>query len=224
VARTYASLAAYLATTDDSGLQIHQYADSKISTTFDGSRRLGVEIATAYPDAGKVTIRVTETDGSPWALTLRVPHWSAEAWLTVAGERRNVGPGQAVIERDFAIDDVIELDLDMTPRWTSPDPRIDAIRGTVAVERGPLVLCVESVDLPGEQTVDLLRIDRGSDLEETDGVVTTSGSLHAFEDRTWPAPSPVVSGRSEVTVSLTPYHHWANRGPSTMRVWIPVDQ
>jgi uncharacterized protein len=224
VARTYASLAGYLATTDSSGLQIHQYADSKISTAFSGSRRLGVEMATAYPDDGKISIRVTETDGSPWALTLRVPHWSSESWLTVAGERRRVGPGQSVIERNFAIDDLVQLELDMTTRWTWPDPRIDAVRGTVAVERGPLVLCVESVDLPGEQTVDLLRIDPGSDLGESDGEVSAAGSLHAFEDRSWPAPGPVVSVRSEIKVPLTPYHNWANRGPSTMRVWIPVDQ
>jgi DUF1680 family protein len=224
VARTYASLGAYLATSDTSGLQIHQYADSKISTTLDGSRRLGIEMATSYPDDGKITIRVTETDGSPWALTLRVPHWSAESWLTVGGERKRVGPGQATVERDFAIDDVVDLELDIRPRWTWPDPRIDAVRGTVAVERGPLVLCVESVDLPGQDTVDLVRIDPGSDLEENDGVVTAAGSLHAFEDRSWPAPGPVVSGRSEVTVPLNPYHRWATRGPSTMRVWIPVDQ
>ncbi len=224
VARTYASLAAYLATTDDSGLQIHQYADSRISTTFGGSREVGVEISTAYPDGGKIAVRVTATDGSPWALTLRVPQWSSESWLTVDGERKRVGPGQAVIERSFAIDDVVQLELDMTPRWTWPDPRIDSVRGSVAVERGPLVLCVESVDLPGENSVDNLRIDTGAELSESNGVVTAAGTLQTFEDRSWPSPGAVVSGRSDVMVPLTPYHRWANRGPSTMRVWIPVDQ
>ena len=223
VARTYASLAAYLATTDDSGLQIHQYAESRISTTFGGGRRVGVEITTAYPDEGRISIRVTETDGSPWALTLRVPPWSREASVEVGGELRPVGPGQVVVERGFAVDDVVTLELDMTPRWTWPDPRVDSIRGCVAVERGPLVLCVESVDLPGGQSVDTLRVDPGSDLEESDGTVRAGGSLLTFEDRPWPTPGPVVSGSSEVAVTLTPYHRWANRGPSTMRVWMPVE-
>ena len=222
VARTYASLAAYLATSDDSGLQIHQYAESRISTTIGGGRRVGVEITTAYPDEGPISIRVTETDGSPWALTLRVPPWSREASVEVGGERRQVGPGQVVVERGFAVDDVVALDLDMTPRWTWPDPRVDSIRGCVAVERGPLVLCVESVDLPGGQSVDTLRVDPGSDLEESDGALRARGSLLTFEDRPWPTPGPVVSGSSEVAVPLTPYHRWANRGPSTMRVWMPV--
>jgi hypothetical protein len=140
----------------------------------------------------------------------------------VGDERRRVGPGQVVVERNFAVDDVVELELDMTPRWTWPDPRIDSIRGCVAVERGPLVLCVESVDLPDEQSVDTLRVDPASDLEESDGVVRAGGSLVVFEDRPWPVPGPVQTESSDVVLALTPYHRWANRGPSTMRVWMPV--
>jgi DUF1680 family protein len=221
VARTFASLAGYLATTDASGLQIHQYTDSRISTLLGDGRRVGVEVSTAYPNDGAISIRVTESDGFPWALTLRIPHWSSESWLTVNGERTKAGPGPATVDRSFSVDDVIRLDLDMTPRWTWPDPRIDSVRGCVAVERGPLVLCVESVDLPHEQSVDLLRVDPGSDLEESDGVVTAGGSLLSFADQPWPSV-PVLTGRSEVTIPLTPYHDWANRGPSTMRVWMPV--
>jgi DUF1680 family protein len=221
VARTFASLAGYLATTDDTGLQIHQYAPSRISTTLGDGRRVGVEVSTSYPEEGRISIRVTESDASPWALSLRVPQWSSQASLLVGGERRSVGSGETTIERGFAVGDVIDLELDMTPRWTRPDPRIDSVRGCVAVERGPLVLCVESVDLPGEQSVDTLRVDPGSDLEERDGKVAAGGTLVSFEDRPWPS-APELSGHSEVTVPLTPYHDWANRGPSTMRVWIPV--
>jgi DUF1680 family protein len=221
VARTFASLAGYLATTDGSGLQIHQYAPSRISTTLGDGRKVGVEVGTGYPDDGSISIKITESDGSPWALSLRVPPWSSGSWLTVDGERRSVATGQTVVERAFAVGDVIALELDMTPRWTWPDPRIDSVRGCVAVERGPLVLCVESVDLPGEQSVDTLRVDPGSDLDESNGKVTVTGSLFDFEDEPWPS-APVLSGRSDVTVPLTPYHDWANRGPSTMRVWMPV--
>jgi DUF1680 family protein len=222
VARTFASLAGYLATTDDTGLQIYQYAGCRISTTLGDGRQVGVEMSTSYPDEGKISIRVSDSDGSPWALKLRVPPWSSQSWLTVDGERKQIGPGQAVVERAFAVGDVVGLELDTTPRWTSPDPRVDSVRGCVAVERGPLVMCVESVDLPDEQTVDNVRIDPGSDLAESNGAVTAGGSLLTFEDRRWPSPGPAVSGRSDVVVSFTPYHDWGNRGPSTMRVWVPV--
>ena len=224
VARTFASLAAYLATSDGNGLQIHQYADSRVSTQLDDGRRVGVEVMTGYPHNGIVTIAVSETDAGPWALTLRVPDWANRAWLADRGERRRVDSGVAVVERSFNVGDTIELELPMGPRWTVPDPRIDAIRNTVAVERGPLVLCVESVDLPGGVNVDKVRIDPDSDLTESGGMVTAGGRLMEFDDRPWPYPesSGSAADGDDVMLPLVPYHDWAKRGPSTMRVWVPT--
>ncbi len=109
VARTLASLAGYLATADDGGIQIHQYADSRIATTLDGGRRVGVEVATGYPDDGTVVVRVTETDGQPWSLTLRVPPWATvPRWPTATGERP-VTPGTVVVERPFRSGDEVTL-------------------------------------------------------------------------------------------------------------------
>ena len=224
VARTFASLAGYLATADGNGLQIHQYADSRVSTQLDDGRRVGVEVKTGYPHDGIVTIVVSETDPGPWSLTLRIPDWAAEAWLSHHGERKRVDPGNAAVEGTFNVGDMIELELPMAPRWTVPDPRIDAIRGTVAVERGPLVLCVESVDLPDGVDVDAVRIDPDADLREADGVVSAGGRIVGFEDRPWPYPEPSGSAAhgDEVPLPLVPYHDWAKRGPSTMRVWVPT--
>lgn len=223
VARTFATLGAYLATVDRGGLQIHQYANSRISTSLDDGRPIGVEMTTAYPSDGKILIRVTETDDAPWSLTVRIPEWATGASLTDQGERRRVGPGTTSVARSFAVGDTVELELPMAPRWTVPDPRIDSIRGCVAVERGPLVLCLESVNLP-EGDVDSVRIDSNSGLEDNDGMVTAGGRILDLEERPWPYPDSVEGSTDEMEVALplTPYHDWANRGPSTMRVWIPT--
>ena len=99
---------------------------------------VGLELSTGYPDDGTVTVKVTETDGAPWAVTLRIPPWASGADLVDPdGRRRPVTPGTAVVERPFAVGDEITLTLPMSPRWTRPDPRIDAVRGCIAVERGP---------------------------------------------------------------------------------------
>jgi hypothetical protein len=223
VARTFASLGAYLATTDDQGLQIHQYADSRISATMGDSRRAGVDVTTRYPADGHISIRITETDGNPWSLTLRVPEWSDNAWLTDRGDRRQVGPGSVTVERVFAPGDQIELELSTSPRWVFPDPRIDSVRGAVAVERGPLVLCVESVDLPRGVGVDSVRVDPEAGLDVDDEVVTAGGRLVEVDDHPWPyTGSPDAVNGDTVPVPLVPYHQWANRGPSTMRVWVPT--
>ena len=223
VARTFASLAAYLATADGDGIQIHQYASSRIHTTLDGGRPIGVETSTDYPDGGTVTVRITETDGRPWALSLRIPSWAQGAELEGPEGRQPVGPGTAVVERAFTVGDEIRLTLPMTPRWTVPDPRIDAIRGCVAVERGPIVLCAESVDLPDDRHVDAVLVDHTVAPRADDGSVVVSATLIEPPSRAWPyGDEPEVAAAGPADLPLTPYHRWGNRGPSTMRVWLPT--
>ncbi len=223
VARTFASLAGYLATSDGDGIQIHQYADSRIHTTLDGGSRVGLEISTMYPDEGTITLRVTETSGSPWSLSLRVPEWATGASIVDRAGRREARPGMVTVDGPFTVGDVVELELPIRPRWAVPDPRIDSIRGCRAVETGPLVMCVESVDLPGNAGVDSLRIDPDGELTEVDGGIEAGGRIVEHADRDWPytGVAGTEPGR-EMRFSLVPYHDWANRGPSTMRVWIPI--
>ena len=223
VARTLASLAAYLATADEGGVQVHQYADCRIDTTLDGGRRVGLDVTTRYPADGTVTVRVRETDGAPWVLTLRVPAWAAGAEIADVDGRRQVAPGVVALERSFRPGDEVTLTLPMAPRWTRPDPRIDAVRGCVAVERGPLVMCAESVDLPGGRHVDTLRVDPSVSPRESGDSVVVAGRLVEPVDRPWPYAGDEDDPASDaVDVPLVPYHTWANRGPSTMRVWIPM--
>ncbi|NUO42172.1 MAG: glycoside hydrolase family 127 protein, partial [Streptomyces sp.] len=142
VARTLAVLPAYLATTDDSGIQLHQYADAEITTG-----GIALRIGTDYPYDGRVTIRVDRAPAHPWTLSLRVPAWAegAQTWLTAPdATRRTVGPGTAEITRVFRPGDEILLELPVQAHWLAPDPRVDAVRGTAAVQRGPLVYCAES--------------------------------------------------------------------------------
>jgi hypothetical protein len=167
---------------------------------------------------------VTESDDHPWELALRVPEWASGARLGDGGEKRKVGPGMASVRRRFVVGDLVELELPMSPRWIVPDPRIDAIRGCVAVEQGPLVMCVESVDLPAGVEMDMIRVDPGRDLEESYGGIVAPGRLVDVEDMGWPYAAKVgeTATGTDLSILLTPYHSWANRGPSTMRVWVPT--
>jgi len=231
VARTLASLSGYVATADDDGLQIHQYADAEIHTVLDDGRAVGVDVSTAYPADGVITVRIRETPQGPWTLSLRVPAWAGDGALLVEpeGPTRRVSSGMARVHRRFAAGDLVRLELPVEPRWTLPDPRIDAVRGTVAVEQGPLVLCLESPDLPDGRNVDEFTVDPGVDPVWRDGRVAVAGALEAPVERPWPygPPGGVTArggGATAVDVALTAYHHWANRGPSTMRVWLPTGE
>ena len=116
----------------------------------------------------------------------------------------------------------------MTPRFTYPDPRIDAVRGCVAVEYGPLVMALESVDVPGMLCVNELRVDAARPPRVIEGRVVVHCHRAASRDRAWPYSTPEDErepGAPTETydIPLVPYHAWANRGPSTMRVWLPTE-
>ncbi|NUS82414.1 MAG: glycoside hydrolase family 127 protein [Streptomyces sp.] len=237
VARTLAQLPAYLATADDDGVQLHQYADAEIATSLTGGHGVALRVRTDYPSGGAVTVRIDRSPDRPWTLSLRVPGWArgATAWLVEPdGTRRSVPTGTATVSRHFRPGDEVRLELPVAPRWIGADPRIDAVRGTVAVQRGPLVYCAESVDLPDGHEADAVRVDPSTppkDGPAADGTVIVAGELagHAEDSaEPWPyAPldrpattPPPAPERAEIV--LVPYRSWANRGPSTMRVWLPT--
>jgi DUF1680 family protein len=235
VARTLASLDAYLATADDEGVQLHQYTPSTVRTTLPDGRDVAFDVETDYPASGMIRV-ISQTDtapGAPWTLTLRVPGWAAGARLRVipaAGggtDDREVAPGLAEVRREFRTGDVVELDLPMAPRITAPDPRIDAVRGCLAIERGPEVFALESVDLGATGVDDVARVvfAPGATPVERDGRVWMSVvTIDAESPGGWPYREPEGASQAgrAVEVPLVPYHEWAERGPSTMRVWVPA--
>ena len=227
VARTFASLAAYLATVDADGLQIHQYATSQIRTHLGDGRRVAVDVETTYPESGRVRITARASSESEWTLTLRVPSWAQGAVLRAPDEAdRIVEPGSVSVRRQFSEGDVIELDLPMEPRFTHPDPRIDAVRGCVVVERGPEVLALESADTAmvglGDDVGELL-VDMSTAPHLRDGRVHVTVRAVTDAAGSWPyTDEHAVTQSAGADVALIPYHEWAGRGPSTMRVWIPT--
>ncbi|WP_449386200.1 glycoside hydrolase family 127 protein [Cellulomonas soli] len=219
VARTVAQLAAYLATASDDGIQLHQYAPARIATTLGDGSPVGLEVRTRYPDEGTVTVRVTHAPARAWEIALRIPAWATGA--TLDGEPVE-GP-VARVRRVFAVGDEVTLHLPVRPRVTLPDDRIDAVRGCVAVEKGPVVLCVESTDLPDGLQVDQVRLDLSGPVADDPAGAVALGVRVRQPDDAWPYRGATASAVGEpFALHLVPYHSWANRGPSTMRVWVPV--
>ena len=222
VARTFAQLAAYVATTDEHGVQLVTYAPGSVRAEIPGRGPVALTIVTRYPDAGTVAIRV---DAAPaeWTLTLRIPGWAqGETVIERAGAEERASAPVARVE-NAVVGETILLRLPVRPRITRPDERIDAVRGTVAVERGPLVLCAESIDLPGGADVAGIRIDPDAPVADGDDGAVAVGDLAVLDQEGWPYTAESGGARRTATsIPLVPYHSWANRGPGTMRVWLPV--
>jgi DUF1680 family protein len=235
IMRTVASLGAYVATGTDAGIQIHQYLPATI-----GSPTGSLAMATRYPLDGVVELTVTDSGAAPWALSLRVPGWCRHPAATVNGADVpvRVGPhGYVEITREWRAGDAVTLILPMPARLTIPHPAVDAVRGTVAIERGPLVYCLESLDQPAG--VDLNHVELLADqplaeelradlLGEPAVMITAQAVIR--DDSAWGAAGWATLGEeptpTERSVRLTaiPYHLWANRGPSVMRIFVPYQR
>lgn len=236
VMRIFSSLAHYLATSTADGIQIHQFAEGRVRAQVAGAPA-SLAIETRYPWDGAITVRVEESGGEPWTLSLRHPEWCASASLTINGTDVTMAPdphGYWSINRVWKPGDVVLLTLTVAPRYVLPNPRVDAVRGCVAIERGPLVYCIEDHDQPhGINLLDLSIVD-SAPLKETwddallGGLMTVEASGVAADISAWGGdlwqPIGVAAAAPARTLALKaiPYFAWGNRGMSGMRVWMPL--
>ncbi|NUR87388.1 MAG: glycoside hydrolase family 127 protein, partial [Nonomuraea sp.] len=222
IARTLASLPAYLATAGPGGIQVHHYAAGTVT-----GGGLSLEVSTGYPWSGGVRLRMLAAGSG--RVSLRIPGWAAGASLEAPdGARVAAGAtagGYASVEGDWRPGQEILLELPMRPRWTFPDRRVDALRGSTAVERGPIVYCAESVaDEPPLDDVAVLPdppVERAAD-----GIVELEVSARVGDGSVngWPYLESADGDKpgKDTRLRLLPYHRWGNRGPATMRVWLPL--
>ena len=235
VMRTLASVAHYLATSDHTGLQIHQYTPATIRATLPSGGDIGLAMETNYPWSDTVTLRVNATNGTQsWRLWLRIPKWCQNATLSVNGQPASVPEAghYAVIERVWQLGDVVELVLPMSPLFIEAHPRVDPARSSVAIQRGPLIYCFEQVDQSRDVAVLDTQIDtRVSPTAEwkedlLNGVVVIRTAGAVIDTAGWrndlyrPLDNARAAASRPVALTAVPYFAWANRGPGAMRVWI----
>jgi DUF1680 family protein len=169
-----------------------------------------------YPWDGDIAVEVAETGAEPWELSVRVPGWARGAVLKVNGESVAAKPGDyAKIKRAWKAGDTVTLSLPMTARQVRGHHRVDAVRGAVAIERGPLVYAIEQVDQQPGVRVDDVELER-------DGAITER-KLDLFGG----VPGLQLEGRvglggPPATLTAIPYFMWANRTVGPMRVWLPL--
>ena len=230
IMRLLASLHHYLATTGDGGVQLHQYATSTIRAVCPGAGPVELAVETGFPWSGSVTVEVVACGDAEWTLSLRVPAWSRGA----AVDGRPFATGYAELTRRWRPGDRVVLELDVSPRLTAPNPRIDAVRGCLAVERGPVVYCFEAGDLPAGASLAEVALQTepepvdGGPLAPLGGVPAVSvagvvrdldgwGRTEYVDVRELPRDGPAAPA----PLLAVPYFAWANRGDGAMRVWLP---
>jgi DUF1680 family protein len=223
LARTLASWQAYAASVDGDTVSLLQYANGTVNVELDAGD-LVMDVTTEYPREGTVRIEVLAAPDGPAELRLRIPDWAEKATITDAEGGREAAPGWARVEGRLEAGSTITLDLPVEPRFTWPDERIDAVRGCVAVERGPLVLCAESIDLPWP--IETVRVNAAQPPRaEGDGAVVQATAIEPTPSTSLPYRSTSAAAEPAAPateVRLIPYHRWAQRGSTAMRVFLPT--
>jgi len=251
IMRLLATLDHYVATSTDTGVQIHQFANGRLSADL-APGILELQLATGYPYAGSLLVRVLAAPDGQADLSVRVPSAAAAISAAINGKPSHAEPGgdhYLRIRRAWTRGDELAVEFPLPVRTIRPDPRIDAVRSCVTFERGPLVYCFEGADLPGAGTAGRAgtlahagqlagaSVRRDARPAEVPGVqigsqrimaLSVPGSIRDPAPPGWPYPADETpDGRAapparDVTLRAIPYYTRANRAPTDMRVWIPA--
>ncbi|RPI26564.1 MAG: glycoside hydrolase family 127 protein [Acidobacteria bacterium] len=230
VARTVAALGGYAYAVSDTALWVNLYIQGAVKAKI-GGKPVAMKVTTDYPWDGRVKLSPEVASPSRFEIRLRIPGWSRQASVSLNGSRVEppvLEKGYAVLSREWKSGDVIELNLSMPVERIAAHPSVAADRGRVALQRGPLVYCFESVDqtaalgsvyLPENTEFNFVK-ENGAALGPM-VAITGSGRLAAEQDWKRRLYQPVAASQS-VALKAIPYYLWDNRAAGPMKVWMPV--
>ncbi len=237
--RTLASLPGYFYSTSNDGIYLHLYDSSDLDWHLEDGTGLRVTQETNYPWDGSVKIGIAPAKTAEFTFHLRIPGWAEHAQVAVNGKTvAGPKPGEYLpIQRRWAPGDVIHAQFEMTPQVLEANPHVVDDTGRVAVQRGPLIYCLEQLDQPDGVALSDVAVDLGHKspalfesefrgdllggivvLRHTGAAYEKTNSRDALYSRYEGAP--LKSRR--VPLTFIPYYAWANRAAAAMQVWTPL--
>ena len=210
LSRFLPSIGNYIYASSDDALWVNLY----IGNT--GQIRIGetdilLTQETDYPWDGSVKLTISTSQPLEKEIRLRIPNWCKTYDLSINGKRINVSEekGYAVI-KDWKSQDVIALDMDMPVEIVAADPHAKENFGKRAIQRGPLVYCMEEIDNP--VYFDQIQLSPSTTFQ----TAFASDILNGIK-------TIKTNGRAQ-SATFIPYYAWDNRKAGKMRVWIPYNE
>lgn len=241
VSRFIPSLPGYVYAVKDNQVYVNLYLSNKATLKI-GRKSVTLSQETRYPWNGDIVLTVDKNSAGRFAMKLRIPGWvrnqvvPSDLYTYTDGKRLSYqvkvngelqeaelgADGYFTVTRQWKKGDKVELHFDMEPRVVKANARVEADRGRVAVERGPLVYCAEWPD----NDFDVLSVLLNRQPSFT--VTEKPDLLYGLNQIQTPAQTLKydAEGRlsvQDVTLTLIPYYAWAHRGSGRMAVWLPSD-
>lgn len=231
VARTIASIGKFFYSTGPQDFWLHLYAGNTTDLEIGGDT-VTVKEETLYPWDGKVKLEFALPEPQVFTLHLRVPGWCDEFRVVINGQVLAAQPesnGYLAINREWKDGDTVEFVMQMPVRSIFANPAVRQLEGRVAIQRGPVVYCLEGVD-HGDFHLDQISVNP-QDIpnfsvtyhpELLGGVAVIEGQGKMIDETAWGDKLYNNASPQEKEIQLTaiPYHTWDNRAQGEMRVWL----
>jgi len=233
--RTFGSLPGYFYSTSEDGIYVHFYDNSEFNWHLENGTGIKVVQKTNYPWDSGVDITVTPETASEFTFYVRVPGWADHAQVAVNGKSfPGATPGAYLpIKRQWSPGDVIQLKVEVVPQVIEANPRVADDTGRVAIQRGPLIYCLEEVDQPSGITLSEVAVNPGrrpaeefqtefkSDLLGGMMVLHHTGVTfdRGASDKMLYSRYGRETTTRKVPLTFIPYYAWANRQATSMQVW-----
>jgi len=238
--RTFGSLPGYFYTTSADGIYAHLYDNSELNWRLENGVGLKITQKTNYPWDGDIEIAVAPAEPSEFTFYVRIPGWTDRAQVSVNNKNLSgATPGQYLpLRRRWSAGDVVHLNFNVVPAVIEANPHVADDTGRVAIQRGPLIYCLEEVDQPsgvslsavvvepGRRPADKFQPEFRKDLLGGMVVLHHEGAVYdrAASNKLYFHYTGDSLKTRQVPLTFIPYYAWANRQATSMQVWNLLQQ
>lgn len=228
VARTLASLGQYIYAEDGEALYIQQYISSIVRKEF-AKAKVELEMVSTLLQNGKVKLTI-KSEGEN-IVKLRIPGYSGK-WKVSVNEEM-ISPEIASEYMEIPLKDgesKVLIDFDIKAKWVGANERVSADTGKAALQKGPLVYCLEEID--NGKKLSQIYVSEETVIEETSPEPVFAGEIPTLTyqgiriHNNWQKQDSLYENyrmtKEEVKIRAVPYCLWNNRGQGEMEVWQKV--
>jgi DUF1680 family protein len=232
-ARFFPSIGRYAYSQSPDGVWVNLYIGGQVNATLPNGAKVTLKQATEYPWSGDVRLVYRADAPQEFTLYLRVPAWAAAPSFTLNGKpcRHDISRGYAAIRRTWTNGDVLKLSVPLNIVKVEANPQVLQSRGEIALQRGPMIYCLEQPD--NRYGIDRIALPADAKLSARfesglmGGAITITGEGRLLDEASWanelyrPVQAP---SRRPIPVTAIPYCLWGNRGQQKMKVWIRTSE
>lgn len=232
--RTLCEAQNYAYTVGKDGIYCNLYGGNSLDTNLKDGSKVQLSQITEYPWDGNVKLTIEAAPKKKtFGIFMRIPGWCDNATIKVNGtavQTNAQANTYAEVNRIWKKGDVIEFCMDMPVKLLESNPLVEETRNQTVVKRGPLVYCLESIDIENGKDIDNILIPTDIQLSPKkitiDGspIIALQGTAKLMEEYSWKNTlyREVSKNNSKVNIQLIPYYAWGNRGKADMTVWMPL--